>query len=46
MENLRKVLFYPCWHLVCCNACAFNDRLTICPVCRKIIRKKQRIFLP
>lgn len=41
-DAVKEVTFVPCGHIVACNACA--QFLNECPVCRKAINSKVRIF--
>lgn len=40
----KSYLFLPCNHLVCCKICVNN--VCKCPVCRKSIESKIKIFIP
>lgn len=42
LDKEVSVLFFPCKHLICCQACA--PRLAKCPMCRKIIREKILVY--
>lgn len=40
--NPRNVAFFDCGHLAACAECA--DGLESCPLCRRAIRERRRIF--
>ena len=42
-KKINTVLL-PCGHLVSCNECAYS--LNKCPMCRKLINSKSRIYMP
>ena len=42
MDNEVEVVLLPCGHSVSCVNCA--DKLKICPVCRKFIKRIVRTF--
>lgn len=44
LENIKDILFTPCNHLLVCNKCIskLGDN---CPICRKEIEKKIKIYL-
>lgn len=44
MELQRDILYLPCNHLACCSKC--SESLKNCPVCRKIITNKIKVFHP
>jgi len=43
MDAAREVLFTPCGHVVCCEACA--ERVPNCPSCRAVVCKNVRAYL-
>ncbi|NXI59505.1 LRSM1 ligase, partial [Chloroceryle aenea] len=42
MEQETQMIFLPCGHVCCCQSCC--DRLHTCPLCRKDITQRIRIF--
>jgi hypothetical protein len=46
LDKARAVTFVPCGHLCCCEACGGDSGsgLVSCPVCRKPITARQRVF--
>ncbi|NXX53230.1 LRSM1 ligase, partial [Scopus umbretta] len=42
MEQETQMVFLPCGHVCCCQTCC--ERLHICPLCRKDITQRIRIF--
>ncbi|NXJ39420.1 LRSM1 ligase, partial [Ciconia maguari] len=42
MEQETQMIFLPCGHVCCCQTCC--ERLHICPLCRKDIAQRIRIF--
>ncbi|NWW49414.1 LRSM1 ligase, partial [Pedionomus torquatus] len=42
MEQETQMIFLPCGHVCCCQTCC--QRLHICPLCRKDITQRIRIF--
>jgi len=44
LEKDKCVAFFPCGHLCTCEACANNNSLKNCPICRSIIQNKLKIF--
>ena len=40
--NIRNVIFEPCHHLATCISC--SKKLDKCPLCRKNLKNKIRIF--
>lgn len=42
-DNTRSILFYPCLHLCACEVC--SKKLSSCPMCRRLIDNKQKVFL-
>jgi len=42
MENQPDVVFLPCGHVACCSQC--SDGVKACPICRKDIENKQKLF--
>jgi hypothetical protein len=44
MENERKVLFFPCLHLICCEHCGYSKLGNDCPTCHKKIEKREYIL--
>ncbi|XP_072739030.1 E3 ubiquitin-protein ligase LRSAM1 isoform X1 [Ciconia boyciana] len=42
MEQETQMIFLPCGHVCCCQTCC--ERLHICPLCRKDITQRIRIF--
>uniref|UniRef100_A0A914HHI9 RING-type domain-containing protein n=1 Tax=Globodera rostochiensis TaxID=31243 RepID=A0A914HHI9_GLORO len=36
--------FKPCWHACVCEEC--SRKISICPMCRQIISKKRRVYMP
>jgi len=44
MENERKVIFYPCLHLIACETCAFSKLQNDCPTCHKKIEKREYVL--
>jgi len=42
-DKKRDIAFIPCGHYICCNKCS-NKCNENCPICRKKIIKKQKIF--
>ncbi|XP_076211231.1 E3 ubiquitin-protein ligase LRSAM1 isoform X2 [Aptenodytes patagonicus] len=42
MEQETQVIFLPCGHVCCCQTCC--ERLHTCPLCRKDIAQRIRIF--
>jgi len=43
-EQVVRVVFQPCMHLVCCEDCAKNDKLVDCPICRGKIEKRSVVY--
>jgi len=43
-EQVVRVIFQPCMHLVCCEKCGKNDRLVNCPICRGKIEKRSVVY--
>ncbi|ESO93081.1 hypothetical protein LOTGIDRAFT_119885 [Lottia gigantea] len=43
MDNEVQVTFIPCRHLVTCEEC--SNLVTECPICRKHIRERMKIYL-
>ncbi|NWQ81498.1 BIR7B protein, partial [Columbina picui] len=43
MDRAVSVVFVPCGHLVTCAECASN--LSLCPICRAVIRESVRTFM-
>ncbi len=41
----RDVIFYPCMHVCCCNACSNNLYTKVCPTCRTEIQDTKVIYL-
>jgi hypothetical protein len=39
--NIRRVVFGPCLHIICCYECA--EQVLVCPVCRVRIQNKSGI---
>ena len=42
MEKPRDIVFVDCSHLCCCQAC--SDKVTNCPLCRKQVTSKLKVF--
>ncbi|NWS62734.1 LRSM1 ligase, partial [Chunga burmeisteri] len=42
MEQETQMIFLPCGHVCCCQTC--SERLHTCPLCRKDITQRIRIF--
>ncbi|KAF1662949.1 E3 ubiquitin-protein ligase LRSAM1, partial [Aptenodytes patagonicus] len=42
MEQETQVIFLPCGHVCCCQTCC--ERLHTCPLCRKDVAQRIRIF--
>ena len=42
LEKDRDVVFMPCFHLVACWDC--SKRMCECPICRKNIGQKRRVY--
>lgn len=42
-DKSKNILFSPCMHICSCEICSTN--LFNCPICRKRIRQKQKIFI-
>lgn len=42
-QGKLEVLFRPCRHVCCCIACAM--RLQDCPICRAVIKAREKIFV-
>ena len=38
-----EILFEPCYHLITCKKC--SRKVSLCPICRQPICKKQRIYI-
>lgn len=45
LVNRRAVVFKPCHHMVCCEACAMHEDMVACPMCRADIMKKKKLFV-
>lgn len=43
IEKPRNVALVPCGHIVSCAECSFG--FTTCPICRVVVRFRQRVFL-
>jgi len=44
MENERKVIFFPCLHLISCETCAFSRLHNECPTCNTKIEKREYVL--
>jgi baculoviral IAP repeat-containing protein 7/8 len=42
LQNVREIAFVPCGHTLCCRAC--SKKLKECPVCRKRVMRRLKIF--
>ena len=40
MEHQRNIMFYPCFHVIVCEACSKNNVKDVCPECKKKIQSK------
>ena len=40
----KNYIFMPCFHIACCESCATDKRLKECPICRKKIAKKHKVY--
>ena len=45
-QRKRKMIFQPCNHIYSCVRCGSDDRIIKCPVCRKRIMRKERVYFP
>ena len=43
-NNIRSVIFLPCFHTVYCEECAKKDQNKNCPICRKKISDTKNIL--
>jgi hypothetical protein len=43
LEKQREIVFVTCGHLICCQVC--SGKVSLCPVCREDIQRRQRVFL-
>lgn len=42
-DNTIDTALYPCWHIICCSACA--KRVEKCPQCRRKIKFRQKVYV-
>ena len=45
MEAEICFIFLPCMHICTCENCAVNGNLTICPICREKIVKRNKAYM-
>ena len=45
LEAPPSLLFFPCRHVVCCEDCGVLAEIRDCPICRKKIDDKMKIFM-
>jgi hypothetical protein len=46
MDNLANTVCLPCKHLAMCMDCAYLDKSSLCPICRKTVVEKMQIYCP
>ena len=43
-DAIKDTLLLPCKHLCMCFACASHSQMKRCPICRKVIQDKMKVF--
>lgn len=43
-NEIKAVIYLPCFHIVYCSTCDKKDNSNLCPICRNQIIKKVNIF--
>ena len=44
-ECAPDVVFMPCFHVVSCRDCGLREEMERCPVCRRAIEQKHRVYV-
>jgi len=44
LEEKKTIVYLPCFHMCTCANCGMKELLTKCPICRKPIDCKQKVF--
>jgi len=44
LEEKKTIVYLPCFHMCTCTNCGLKELLTKCPICRKPIDCKQKVF--
>jgi hypothetical protein len=43
-DRIKNMLLLPCKHLCLCEECSGHAQVSSCPICRKPIKEKMKVF--